>query len=53
MWYAPDRSDGSVLDIEYNDGSVMRTIKSTDEVVMLGKRLSGDELVFAYQRGGI
>ena len=53
MWYAPDRSDGSVLDIEYNDGSVMRTIKSTDEVVMLGKRLSGDELVSAYQRGGI
>ena len=53
MWYAPDRNDGSVIDIEYNDGSVMRTISSTNEVVMLGQKLTGDDLVSAYQRGGI
>ena len=53
MWYGSDRSDGSVLDIGYNDGSVMRTINSTNEVVILGNRLTGDELIHAYERGGI
>jgi len=53
MWYASDRNDGKVIDVEYNDGSVMRTISSTNEVVMLGQRLTGDDLVSAYQRGGI
>lgn len=53
MFYAEDRDDGSVLDIQYNDGSVRRTINATNEVVMLGKALKGDDLIQAYTRGGI
>ena len=53
MFYADDRNDGSVLDIQYNDGSVKRTIASTNEVVMLGEALKGDDLIQAYSRGGI
>ena len=45
LFYANDRNDGSVLDIQYNDGSVKRTISSTDEVVMLGKSLSAKSLL--------
>jgi len=50
LFYADDRNDGSVLDIQYNDGSVKRTISSTDEVVMLGKSLRGKELINEYIR---
>ena len=50
LFYADDRNDGSVLDIQYNDGSVKRTIASTDEVVMLGKSLRGEELINEYIR---
>jgi hypothetical protein len=50
LFYANDRNDGSVLDIQYNDGSVKRTISSTDEVVMLGKSLRGEELINEYVR---
>ena len=53
LFYADDRDDGSVLDIQYNDGSVRRTINATNEVVMLGKALKGDDLIQAYTRGGI
>ena len=53
LGYAQGRSDGSVLDIQYNDGSVKRTIASTDEVVMLGEAIKGDDLIQAYSRGGI
>ena len=54
MWYAGDRSDGSVLDVQYNDGSVRRTINATGEVVMLNleNMVKGEELVRAFQRGG-
>lgn len=50
LFYADGRNDGSVLDIQYNDGSVKRTISSTDEVVMLGKSLRGEELINEYVR---
>lgn len=48
LWYADGRSDGSVLDIMYNDGSVERQITSTGEKVILGKRLKGQDLVNSY-----
>ena len=48
LWYADGRSDGSVLDIMYNDGSVERQITSTGETVILGKRLTGQDLVNSY-----
>ena len=48
LWYADGRSDGSVLDIMYNDGSVERQITSTGETVILGERLKGQDLVNSY-----
>ena len=50
LFYADGRNDGSVLDIQYNDGSVKRTIASTDEVVMLGESLRGEKLINEYIR---
>jgi len=50
LWYADGRSDGSVLDIMYNDGSVERQITSTGETVILGERLEGQDLVNSYTR---
>ena len=48
LWYADGRSDGSVLDIMYNDGSVERQITSTSETIILGERLTGQDLVNSY-----
>ena len=48
LCYADGRSDGSVLDIMYNDGSVERQITSTGETVILGERLKGQDLVNSY-----
>ena len=53
LWYAEGRKDGSVLDVEYNDGRVQRTINSTNETIMLGEQVTGDDLVQAFSRGGI
>ena len=52
MWYADGRSDGSVQDIEYNDGRVQRTINATGEVVWLNMEnvVSGEELIRAFTR---
>tara|TARA_B110000438_G_scaffold255556_1_gene262426 strand:+ start:276 stop:539 length:264 start_codon:yes stop_codon:yes gene_type:complete len=51
LWYADGRSDGSVLDIMYNDGSIERQINSTGETVILGERLTGQDLVNSYVKG--
>jgi len=55
MWYGAGRSDGSVIDIEYNDGRVHRTINATGEVIILNMEnvVSGKDLVNAYTRGGV
>lgn len=50
LWYAEDRNDGSVLDIQYNNGEIKRTIKKTGEIVWLGKALKGDDLIDSYQQ---
>ena len=53
MWYddrPQDTDNGSVLDIHYNDGSVKRTIQSTGETVIMGEQLTGEELVYEYNR---
>lgn len=53
MWYdnrPQDTDNGSVLDVQYNDGSVKRTIQSTGETVILGKQLTGEELIYEYSR---
>ena len=54
-YYAEGRSDGSVLDVQYNDGRVQRTINSTGQVVMLNldNQVTGKELVRAFERGGM
>jgi hypothetical protein len=54
-YYAEGRSDGSVLDVQYNDGRVQRTINSTGEVVILNldNQVTGEELVRAFERGGM
>lgn len=53
MWYdnRPHDTDGhSVLDIMYNDGRVERKLHNGETVIM-GKRLTGEDLVDAYVRG--
>tara|TARA_B100001063_G_C16574776_1_gene457711 strand:+ start:504 stop:767 length:264 start_codon:yes stop_codon:yes gene_type:complete len=50
LWYADGRSDGSVLDIMYNDGRVERKINSTGETIILGTQLIGKDLVEQYVR---
>ena len=43
-----DTDDGKcVTDVEYNDGTVNRTL-SNGETVILGKALRGDDLISAY-----
>ena len=53
MWYdtrPQDTEDGkSVLDIEYNNGLIKRTLHDGG-IVYFGKELKGDELVDAYLR---
>lgn len=53
MAYDIRGNDGSVMDIEYNDGSIKREIQSNKQIVWLGEQLTGDELIQAYSRGGI
>ena len=53
MWYdnrPQDTDNGSVIDVHHNDGSVKRTIQSTGETVIMGEQLTGEELVYEYNR---
>ena len=53
MWYdnrPQDTDNGSVMDVSYNDGSIKRTIQSTGETVIMGEQLTGEELVYEYNR---
>jgi len=50
LWYDNGREDGSVFDVQYNDGRVERQIQSTGETIILGKQLTGNELVEQYVR---
>ncbi len=50
MWYDTRGEDGSVLDIEYNNGVIKREIKETGEVVFFGHELTGEALLDAYSR---
>lgn len=56
MWYddrPEDTDNGPVIDISYNDGRVQRTIINTDEKIIMGEAITGEELLRAYTRGGI
>jgi hypothetical protein len=46
-------NDGSVMDIEYNNGVVKREIRETGEIVFFGEPVTGDELLqfFGQQTG--
>lgn len=50
MWYDTRGNDGSVMDIEYNNGVVKREIRSTGEVVYFGEALTGQALLDSYIR---
>lgn len=50
MWYDTRGNDGSVMDIEYNNGVVKREIRSTGETVYFGEALTGQELLDSYIR---
>ena len=53
MWYddrPADTDEGPVMDIQYNDGSIERTIIKTGEKIIMGKKLQGEELVYEYSR---
>jgi len=53
MWYdnrPQDTADGKgVVDIEFNDGSVKRTL-SNEQVVMMGTQLKGEDLIQSYTK---
>ena len=53
LWYdnrPQDTQDGkSVTDVTYNDGHVRRKL-SSGEIVILGERLTGKDLIEAYQK---
>ena len=53
LWYDNGREDGSVLDIQYNDGRVERKIDSTGETIILGTQLIGKDLVEQYVRESV
>ena len=54
MWYddrPQDTANGkSVIDVEHNDGSIVRTLLDTDETVHMGVQLTGEELYDAFYR---
>jgi len=50
MWYDTRGNDGSVMDIEYNNGVVQRTIKSSGEIIYFGEALTGQALLDSYIR---
>tara|TARA_B100000073_G_C23683999_1_gene553729 strand:+ start:759 stop:1034 length:276 start_codon:yes stop_codon:yes gene_type:complete len=57
MWYETEESkadleDGNVTDIQYNSGRIERS-RNGELIRTFGKDLKGEELVRAYQRGGI
>ena len=53
MWYdtrPQDTADGkTVVDTQYNNGTIKRDILSTGEVFIFGKALTGQDLVDAYR----
>ena len=50
MWYDTRGNDGSVMDIEYNNGVVKREIRWTGETVYFGEALTGQALLDSYIR---
>ena len=53
MWYddrPQDTDDGPVMDIQYNDGRIKRTLINTGKVIMMGEQITGDDLVYEYSR---
>ena len=55
MWYddrPQDTDDGSVMDIQFNDGRIKRTIIKSGEVIWMNgsKQLTGEDLVYEYNR---
>lgn len=52
MWYDTRKTDGSVIDTEYNNGSIKRVIQNTGEIIYFGKALTGDALMDAYGSHG-
>ena len=55
MWYddsPQDTDEGPVLDVQYNDGRIERTIMKTGEKVTFGESITGEELIYEYQRNG-
>ena len=52
MWYdtRPQDTNGkNVLDIEYNDGLIERRLES-GEIIYFGTRLTGEDLVYEWER---
>ena len=44
-WYDTRGNDGSVLDIEFNNGVVKREIRETGEIVFFGEPLNEEEFL--------
>jgi hypothetical protein len=53
VWYETRPDDGNVTDIEFNSGLIQRTISKTKEVVYLGKKLKGEDLLNRYSRHNV
>ena len=50
MWYDSRGHDGSVVDIEYNDGVIERNISSSGELIYFGQPVKGRDLVDRWER---
>jgi len=44
-WYDTRGNDGSVLDVEYNNGVVKREVRETGEIVFFGEPMNDEELL--------
>jgi|TARA_X000000950_G_scaffold247903_1_gene306577 hypothetical protein len=50
LWYDTRGNDGKVVDVEYNDGVVERTISSSGKLVYFGQALKGDDLIDKWEQ---
>ena len=50
LWYDTRKTDGAVLDIEFNNGVVKREIRKTGEIIFFVKALTGVELINHFVR---
>ena len=54
MWYDTRREDGGVMDVGYNDGTIVRKIlrgPNEGQEIVMEEGVTGEDLVWKYTRG--